>query len=76
MFSIDDAGDGHPADRKCTEYTGALSPASFRKYRKTTTIRETEKEMSIVTIYLEDETDDGGACFAELGHLSPLALEE
>jgi hypothetical protein len=31
MFSIDDAGDGHPADRKCTEYTGALSPASFRK---------------------------------------------
>jgi len=30
MFSIDDAGDGHPADRKCTEYTGALSPASFR----------------------------------------------
>jgi hypothetical protein len=32
MFSIDDVGDGHPADRKCTEYTRALSPASFRKY--------------------------------------------
>jgi hypothetical protein len=31
MFSIDDAGDGHPTDRKCTEYTGALSPTSFRK---------------------------------------------
>jgi hypothetical protein len=25
LASIDDAGDGHPADRKCTEYTGALS---------------------------------------------------
>ncbi len=32
--------------------------------------------MYIVTIYLEDQTDDGGACFAEFGHLSPLALEE
>jgi hypothetical protein len=31
MFSIADAGDGHPADRKCTEYTRALLPASFRK---------------------------------------------
>jgi hypothetical protein len=31
MFSIDDAGDGHSVDRKCTEYTGTLSPASFRK---------------------------------------------
>jgi hypothetical protein len=31
MFLIDDAGDGHPADRKCTEYIGALLPASFRK---------------------------------------------
>jgi hypothetical protein len=31
MFSIDDAGDGHPADRKCTKYTRTLSPAFFRK---------------------------------------------
>jgi hypothetical protein len=31
MFSIDDAGDGHLANRKCTEYTGTLWPASFRK---------------------------------------------
>jgi len=25
LASIDDVGDGHPADRKCIEYTGALS---------------------------------------------------
>jgi hypothetical protein len=25
LASIDDASDGHPADRKCIEYTGALS---------------------------------------------------
>jgi hypothetical protein len=31
MFSIDDAGDGHPTNRKCTEYTRVLSPAYFRK---------------------------------------------
>jgi hypothetical protein len=30
-LAIFHAGDGHPADRKCTEYTGALLPASFRK---------------------------------------------
>ncbi len=66
----------HRLSKSISKYKKALPSSREELYRNTTTIRETEKEMSIFTIYLEDETDDGGACFAELGHLSPLALEE